>query len=73
MTSDTQLIIKVIAGTVLFISLVIGFFERWYRPSHLLLEQSRSLPSWAGWLGCGFGAVAALTYVVVDFIEWGGA
>jgi hypothetical protein len=72
MTPETQLIVKVVAGTVLVIALIIGFLERWFRPSYLVLEQSQSFPSWIGWLGWGLATVATLTYVLVDFVVWGG-
>jgi hypothetical protein len=70
MTSETQLVVKVISGTVLVIALIIGFFERWFRPSYLMLEESRSFPSWIAWLGWGLATLATLTYILVDFIAW---
>lgn len=72
MTPETQLILKVVAGTVLVIALIIGFFERLFRPSYLMLESSRSFPSWIGWLGWGMATLAALTYILVDFFAWQG-
>jgi hypothetical protein len=60
---ETQLLLKVIAGTVLIIALIIGFLERMFRPSYLMLESSRSFPSWIGWLGWGMTTFAALTYI----------
>lgn len=71
MTPETQLVIKVFAGTVLVISLIIGFFERWFRPSYWMLEESHSFPSWIGWLGWVLATLATLTYVLVDFVAWG--
>ena len=72
MTPETQLLLKVIAGTVLVIALIIGFLERLLRPSYLMLENSRSFPSWIGWLGWGMATFAALTYFLVDFVVWKG-
>ena len=72
MTPETQLLVKVIAGTVLVIALIIGFLERIFRPSYLLLQSSRSFPSWIGWLGWGMATFAALTYILVDFVAWKG-
>jgi len=72
MTPEMQLFIKVISGIVLVISLTIRFFERWYRPSHLLLEDSHDFPSWIGWLGWILMALATLAYVLVDFVVSGG-
>ena len=72
MTPETQLLLKVFAGTVLVIALIIGFLERMFRPSYLLLESSRSFPSWIGWLGWGMATIAALTYILVDFVAWKG-
>jgi hypothetical protein len=72
MTSEMQLILKVIAGTVLVVALVIGFLERLFRPSYLLLESSRSFPTWIGWLGWGLATIAALTYILLDFVAWNG-
>src|SRR3546814_10810012 len=46
MTHDVQLIVKVIAGTTLVIALVIGFFERWYKPDYYFTAQSKELPGW---------------------------
>ena len=71
MTPETQLIVKVVAFTVLVIALIIGFFERWFRPSYLMLEQSHSFPTWIGWLGWGLATLATLTYALVDFVAWG--
>ncbi len=71
MTPETQLVVKVVAGTALVIALIIGFLERWFRPSYLMLEDSRSFPSWIGWFGWGLAALATLTYVLVDFVAWG--
>jgi protein-S-isoprenylcysteine O-methyltransferase Ste14 len=68
MTPETQIAIKVVAGTVLIFSLIIGFLERWFRPSYLMLEDSRSFPSWIGWLGWILATLAALAYVLVDFL-----
>jgi hypothetical protein len=72
MTPETQLLLKVIAGTVLVIALIIGFLERIFRPSYYMLESSRSFPSWIGWLGWGMATLAALTYILVDFVAWKG-
>ena len=72
MTAETQLLLKVIAGTVLVIALIIGFLERMFRPSYLMLESSRSFPSWIGWLGWGMATIAVLTYILVDFVAWKG-
>ena len=72
MTPETQLILKLISGTVLVIALVIGFFERWFRPSYLMLEPSSRFPSWIGWLGWGMATLATLTYILIDFVEWNG-
>ncbi len=72
MTPETQLLLKVIAGTVLVIALIIGFLERVFRPSYLMLASSRSFPSWVGWLGWGMATFAGLTYFLVDFIAWRG-
>lgn len=66
-TPETQLILKIVAGTVLVIALIIGFFERLFRPSYLMLESSRSFPSWVGWLGWGMATLATLTCMLVDF------
>jgi hypothetical protein len=71
-TPETQLLLKVFAGTVLVIALIIGFLERMFRPSYLLLESSRSFPSWIGWLGWGMATFAALSYILVDFVAWKG-
>ncbi len=71
MTPETQLVVKVAAGTVLVMALIIGFFERWFRPSYLMLETSRSFSSWIGWLVWGSATLATLTYVLVDFVAWG--
>ena len=72
MTPDVQLIVKVIAGTTLVIALVIGFFERWYKPDYYFTAQSKEIPGWVGWLGWGLAAAATIAYVVVDFVQWRG-
>ena len=70
MTPEMQLVVKVVSGTVLIIALIIGFFERWFRPSYLMLEESHSFPSWIAWLGWGLATLATLAYIIVDFIAW---
>ena len=72
MSPETQLVLKVVAGTVLVVALIIGFLERLFRPSYLMLENSRSFPSWIGWLGWGMATLATLTYILVDFVVWKG-
>jgi hypothetical protein len=72
MTPETQALVKVAAGTALAIALLIGFCERWFRPSYLRLEQSRRFPAWLGWFGWGLAAIATLTYVLVDLVAWRG-
>jgi protein-S-isoprenylcysteine O-methyltransferase Ste14 len=70
MTPETQLIVKVISGTVLVIAVIIGCFERWFRPSYIMEEASHSFPEWIGWLGWGLATLATLTYIFVDFVAW---
>jgi uncharacterized protein involved in cysteine biosynthesis len=72
MTDETQLIVKVIAGTTLVIALVIGFLERWFTPDYYVSSQSKHLPSWVGWLGWILAAGATIAYVAVDFVQWRG-
>jgi hypothetical protein len=72
MTPETQALVKVAAGTALVIALVITFLERWFRPSYLMLEQSRRFPSWIGWFGWGLATVATLAYVLIDVLVWRG-
>ena len=70
MTPETPILIKVIAGTLLVIALTISFLERWFAPTHIVTEDSRSFPSWVGWFGWGLAALATILYVAVDLIEW---
>jgi len=72
MTPETQLLLKVIAGTILIIALIIGFLDRLLRPSYIMLESSRSFPSWNGWLGWGMATFATLAYIFLDFVAWKG-
>jgi hypothetical protein len=69
MSPSTAHTIKIISGTLVIVALVISFFERWYAPNVLVLENSPNFPSWLGWLGWGLAAVAALTYFLVDIVE----
>jgi hypothetical protein len=69
MSSSSQHTVKVIAGTLLVISLVIGFLERWYAPHVLLLESSPGFPRWIGWLGLFLAVLGTVAYVGVDFVE----
>ena len=72
MTKSLQFhrIVKVVAGTVLVIALVISFFQRLYAPNVLVLENSPNFPNWLSWLAWFLGAIAAITYFLVDVIEW---
>jgi hypothetical protein len=70
MTPETQLIIKIVAGTTLIIALVIGFCERWFKPDVLVTEESKEIPSWVGWLGWGLASAATVAYVLVDYVQW---
>jgi len=69
MTPQTQYALKIIAGAVLIISLLLGFFERRYRPNYLKWENSPNFPHWLGWLGWGLATLAALTYIAVDIVD----
>jgi len=68
MTPETQLIAKVVAATLLVIALIIGFFERLFRPRSLVLDRSRDFPPWVGWFGWALIALATFTFVYLDFI-----
>jgi hypothetical protein len=61
--------LKLVAGTLVVVALVINFFDRWYAPQTLVLESSPNFPTWIGWAGWGLAAVAALTYFSIDFLE----
>jgi hypothetical protein len=69
MSPEAQTTIKVVAGTVLVVSLVLGFFERWYKPDTYVTSQSKEIPAWIGWLGWGLAACATAAYVFVDFVQ----
>ncbi len=69
MTPFAQHTLKLVAGTLVVVALVINFFERWYAPQTLLLESSPNFPAWIGWAGWTLAAVAALTYFSIDFLE----
>ena len=61
--------IKLIAGTLIIVSLVIGFLEKWYAPHMIVLESSPDFPNWLGWAGWIIAASAALTYIGLDVFE----
>jgi protein-S-isoprenylcysteine O-methyltransferase Ste14 len=74
MTPEMKLGAKVFARTLLVVAVVIGFFDRWFRPSYILLqEQPDPPPEWVGWLGWGLLAFAALMLLIIDFVEWRGS
>ncbi len=50
--------------------LALGFIDRWFRPSYLLLASQRSVPTWVGWFAWGLTALATLAYVLVDVVAW---
>jgi hypothetical protein len=68
-TPCAQHTLKLVAGTLVVVALVINFFERWYAPQTLVLESSSNFPAWIGWAGWGLAVVAALTYFSIDFLE----
>jgi hypothetical protein len=61
--------VKVVAGTLLIISLAVGFLERWYAPHALLLESSPNFPGWIGWLGFFLATLGTVAYLGVDILE----
>ena len=70
LTPETQALVKAVAGAALVIALLIGSFERWFRPSYLMLGESRRFPSWIGWFGWALAALATVAYVLVDLLAW---
>lgn len=62
--------VKVIAGTLIVVGLVVSFFERLFPPEYYETERSRRFPAWLAWLGWAVTAVAAVAYFIVDIVEW---
>jgi len=61
--------LKIIAGTLVVVGIVVGFIELRYAPHTLLRESSPDRPWWLpkgiGWL---LTSVTAIMYIVLDYL-----
>ncbi|MEX0805537.1 MAG: hypothetical protein WD688_19790 [Candidatus Binatia bacterium] len=69
MSPSSQHTVKVVAGTLLVISLAVGFLERWCAPHALILESSPDFPGWIGRLGLFLATLGTVAYLGVDIVE----
>jgi hypothetical protein len=60
---------KIVAATTTLIGLLLGFFERWFKPKALVTEDSPMYPAWLAWIGWIMAALGAVAYIVIDLIS----
>ncbi|MEW6291273.1 MAG: hypothetical protein AB1545_15640 [Thermodesulfobacteriota bacterium] len=60
---------KIVAATCTVIGLFLGFLELYFRPSVLLLENSKTYPDWAKWFRLVMTSVAPIAYIILDVFE----
>lgn len=70
MIASDRSLVRVIAGCGLVVSLVIGFFERYYKPQALLLESSPDFPPIIGWIGWILALVSTLFILWMSIQDW---
>ena len=61
--------LKIIIACFVFVGIVIGFINQKKAPNYLALVSSPDRPKWLPWLSWGLTSVAAILYIVLDFIE----
>ena len=61
--------LKIIAGTLVVVGVVVGFIELRFRPHHLALESSPTRPRWLpegiGWF---LTSITAILYLALDYL-----
>jgi hypothetical protein len=62
-------ILKTIAVTATVFGLVMGFFEEWFSPNPILVEDSAEYPGWLTWSGLAVTALGSLSYVAIDVFD----
>jgi len=61
--------LKIIAGVLVVVGIVLNFVSLRYAPRALLLEDSPQPPRWLRWAAWGTTSLAAVSYIALDFIE----
>lgn len=60
--------IKILAASLVFVGIVLGFINLRLEPHSLFLESSPDRPSWLPWLAWFLSSFAAILYIVLDFM-----
>lgn len=61
--------LKIVAGTLVVVGIVVGFIELRHAPHTLLLESSPHRPRWfSKWIGWFLTSIPAILYIVLDYL-----
>jgi uncharacterized protein involved in cysteine biosynthesis len=61
--------LKIITAVLVVVGAVVGFINNKLSPDAILLESSPERPEWLPWLSWILSSLAAILYIVLDFIE----
>ncbi len=61
--------LKIIIAFFVFVGIVIGFINQIQSPNYIALVSSPDRPKWLPWLSWSLTSVAAILYIILDFIE----
>jgi hypothetical protein len=60
--------LKIVAGTLVIIGIVLSFFERRYAPQTMVGEGSPNYPDWLSSIGWWLPSTAAIVYILIDIL-----
>lgn len=61
--------LKIVLGTITVMGVLLEGVERFYKPSVILLEGSKSYPEWLAWLRWLITLSAVIGYLILDWPE----
>ena len=60
--------LKIVAGTLVIIGIILSFFERRYAPQTIVGKGSPNYPDWLGSIGWRLPSTAAIVYILIDIL-----
>ncbi len=61
--------LKIITACFVFVGIVIGYINQKLAPNFIEFVSSPDRPKWLPWLSWSLTSVAAIFYIILDFIE----